>query len=204
MFVIGLTGGIGTGKSEVSGILEGMGAAVINADVIGHQEYRPGTGGWREVVEAFGRDILTPDGEVDRKKLGALVFSDSEAIKRLNAIMLPRICDTVTQRIVELREQGRGVVVVEAAILLEAGWTSLVDEVWVTTAPEEVVTKRLQNRDSMDAGSVRARISSQMSQAERAQRADVIIENAGTLEELENRIKILWSSRVSPRQGEQV
>ena len=204
MFVIGLTGGIGTGKSEVSGILEGMGAAVINADVIGHQEYRPGTGGWREVVEAFGRDILTPEGEVDRKKLGALVFSDSEAIKRLNAIMLPRICDTVTQRIVELREQGRGVVVVEAAILLEAGWTSLVDEVWVTTAPEEVVTKRLQNRDSMDAGSVRARISSQMSQTERAQRADVIIENPGTLEELENRIKILWSSRVSPRQGEQV
>jgi len=95
------------------------------------------------------------------------------------------------------------VVVVEAALLLEAGWTSLVDEVWVTTAPEEAVAKRLQSRNSLDADSVRSRVSSQMPQAERAKRADVIIENRGTLKELENRIKELWSSRVSPRQGEQ-
>ena len=131
MIVIGLTGGIGTGKSQVATILQDMGVEVINADVLGHQVYEPRTEGWREVVEAFGKDVLTPTGEVDRKKLGATVFSDPEALGRLNAIMHPRIYQMVEERLEGLKDEGRQVVVVEAALLVEANWVSLVDEVFI-------------------------------------------------------------------------
>ena len=86
MLIIGLTGGIGTGKTQVANILEDLGAAIVNADLLGHEVYTPDTDGWREVVDAFGEDVLTPEGEVDRGKLGALVFSDPKALGRLNAI----------------------------------------------------------------------------------------------------------------------
>ena len=135
MLVIGLTGSIGTGKSEVAHLLQSLGAVIIDADLVGHEAYKPNTESWREVVEAFGEDIVQPNGEIDRRKLGAIVFSKPEQLARLNGIMHPRMARMVAEELDRLRCQGAPVAVVEAALLFEAGWDSLVDEVWVTDSP---------------------------------------------------------------------
>ena len=199
MLTIGLTGGIGSGKSEVARALEEFGAVVVNADRVGHQAYAPNTEAWHEVVAAFGEDILAANGEVDRKKLGAVVFSDPKALARLNRIMHPRIYQAIAAQLQRLREQGVRVAVVEAALLIEAGWLPLVDEVWVVSASEEAVVQRVRARTSLSEDEVRRRIRSQMSAEERRRYADVVIENEGTLEELRQRVRALWEERVRPR-----
>ena len=136
MLVIGLTGGIGTGKSEVSRILREMGAVVIDADKVGHETYAANSETWRVVVATFGEDVVLPDGQIDRQALSSIVFDDSVAVEKLNAIMHPRMAKLLEVRIQQHREV-RADVVLEAALLVEAGWNSLVDEVWVVTAPEE-------------------------------------------------------------------
>ena len=196
MLVIGLTGGIATGKTEVSKVLRDLGAEVISADEAGHESYRSGTEGWREVVAEFGEGILAPGGEVDRGKLGTIVFEDERALSRLNAIVHPRVRSMVEGRIRGSRERGGGVVVVEAALLLEASWASLADEVWVTVAREEQVVERVQGRDRLDEEAVGARLRSQMSQAERISRADAVIDNSGSLEDLRDRVRELWNERI--------
>src|SRR5918999_4939022 len=113
MIVIGLTGGIGTGKSEVARILQGLGATLISADQVGHEAYRPHSEVWQEVVKAFGEEILQPDSEIDRKKLGSIVFSDPQHLVRLNQIMHSRMARMVAQQIERLRQEGAPVVVVE-------------------------------------------------------------------------------------------
>ena len=199
MFVIGLTGGIGTGKSQAAMVLGDLGADVIEADRLGHEVYRPQTDGWREVVETFGSEVLTPDGEVDRRKLGVIVFGDAEALGRLNAITHPRIRRMIQERIGRLGEIGREVVVVEAALLLEAGWRPLVDEVWVTVAAEQRVVRRIRGRNDLSEKAVLERVRAQMPQDERAQAADVIIENDGSLEDLRGQVEALWGARVLRR-----
>ena len=194
--VIGLTGGIGTGKTQVSRILEELGASVINADLLGHEAYMPQTETWRRIVAAFGEGVLTEGGEVDRKKLGALVFGDPEALERLNGIMHPRIREMIEERIARLKSEGQRVVVVEAALFVEANWTSLADELWVTAAREDLVIERLKNRANMDEDAIRSRIRSQMPQEERLGYADVVIENEGGLDDLKHRVHQLWTSRV--------
>ena len=196
MFVLGLTGGIGTGKSQVGDILAGLGASIINADTLGHKVYEPDTDGWAEVVNAFGEDVLSPTREVDRKKLGGVVFSDPRALERLNAIMHPRIYGLIEDEIEVLKETGRGEVVVEAALLIEAGWTPLVDEIWVTTSPEEFVVERLQKRNGLSEEAIRARIASQMSQEERIKHASEVIDNSSSLSELGRQVQQLWEHRV--------
>jgi dephospho-CoA kinase len=199
MFVIGLTGGIGTGKSQVSRILEDLGAVIINADLLGHEVYMPGSEGWREVKEAFGEGVIAPGGEVDRRQLGAIVFNDPEALRRLNAITHPRIFKLTEERLQSLGGQDIGVAVVEAALLIEANWISLADEVWVTTSPEEQVIQRLRARNNLDEAAIRTRIRSQMPQAERVKHADAVIDNSGSLEDLRAQIQKLWNSRVLAR-----
>ena len=196
MVVIGLTGGIGTGKTQVSTILEYLGAEIINADLLGHEAYRPQTETWRRIVETFGEGVLAESGEVDRKKLGATVFSGPEALGRLNAIMHPRIYQMIEERLEGLKDEGRQVVVVEAALFVEANWTPLADELWITTASEEQVIERLKARTNLDEEAIRARIRSQMPQEERLRHADVVIENDGSLGDLEDRVHHLWNSRV--------
>jgi dephospho-CoA kinase len=196
MLVIGLTGGIGAGKTEVSKILRELGAAVINADLLGHEVYKPQTEGWREVVQQFGEGVLTAGGEVDRKKLGAIVFNDSGALKRLNAITHPRIYAMIEKEIRKLGEEGQEVAVVEAALLIEAGWKPLVSQVWVVTTPEEQALMRLRGRSNLSEDAARARIRSQMPQAERVKHADVVIDNSGSLAELRDQVKRAWNSQV--------
>lgn len=200
MLVIGLTGGIGTGKTQVSEMLEKLGAAIVNADLLGHEVYRTQSEGWQAVVDAFGQGILNPEGDIDRSKLGPIVFGDPEALKKLNGITHPRIYSLAEKSIEEHREQGRDVAVLEAALLIEAKWTGLVDEIWVTTALEQDVINRIQERNGLDEGAIRTRIASQMPQDERVTYADVVIENAGDLNELENKIQDLWNSRVAVNQ----
>ena len=192
MKVIGLTGGIGSGKSTVSQYLLELGAVILDADKVGHEAYRPNTETWREVVAAFGREILTPDDEIDRKKLGGIVFGNPESLARLNQIMHPRMYDMMKVRIEEYRQQGVDVVVLEAAILLEANWTPLVDEVWVTVASESTVVQRVKERTGLTEEQILARIRSQLSSEERAKQADVIINNDGSQEELKAKVEELW------------
>jgi len=192
MKVIGLTGGIGSGKSTVSRFLGEMGAVVLDADKVGHQAYQPGTETWKELVAAFGEDIVAPDSTIDRRKLGAIVFADPEALAHLNRIMHPRMFDMMKARIEEYRGQGTEVVVLEAAILLEANWTPLVDEVWVTVASESTVVQRTRERTGLPEEQIKARIRSQLSNEERSQQAKVVITNDGDLEELRVKVEELW------------
>jgi dephospho-CoA kinase len=201
MIVIGLTGGIGTGKSEVARILQGLGATLISADQVGHEAYRPHSEVWQEVVKAFGEEILQPDGEIDRKKLGSIVFSDPQQLVRLNQIMHPRMARMVAQQIEGLRQEGVPVVVVEAALLFEAGWDSLVDEVWTTDSAIEVVISRLQARNGLSEEEIRKRINSQMPAKERLARSDVVIDNSGDVANLERTVQSLWNNRVKEKVG---
>ena len=199
MIVIGLTGGIGTGKSEVARIFQELGAVLINADQIGHQAYNPHSEIWQEVVKAFGEEILQPSGEIDRKKLGSIVFADPDQLTRLNQIMHPRMARMVARQVQELGEQGADVVVVEAALLFEAGWDSLVGEVWSTESPEDLVTKRLQSRSGLSQEEAKKRIDSQMSAEERKSRSQVVVDNSGDLVDLEKVVRSIWDQRVKAK-----
>ena len=199
MIVIGLTGGIGSGKSEVSRVLNELGAEIIDADRVGHEAYQPHTETWEALVAAFGKGILQPTGEVDRKKLGSIVFSNPDALTQLNAIVHPRMREMMRERLDEHRARGARAVVIEAAVLLEAGWESLVDEVWVTTATEESVVQRISQRNNLSEEEIRKRINSQLRNEERVRRATVVIENSDGLEELRQRVRDLWDERVQGR-----
>jgi dephospho-CoA kinase len=201
MIVIGLTGGIGTGKSEVARILQGLGAALISADQVGHEAYKPHSEIWQEVVKAFGEEILQPNGEIDRKRLGSIVFAHPQELARLNQIMHPRMADMVARRIEQLGKEGVPVVVVEAALLFEAGWDSLVDEVWTTDSTIETVINRLQARNGFSEEEIRKRINSQMPTRERLARSDVIIGNSGDVASLERTVRSLWDNRVKGKVG---
>ena len=196
--VIGLTGGIGSGKSTVADILEALGAKIIRADSVGHEVYRPRTQGWQRVTEAFGRDVLAPDGSIDRQKLGAIVFSDAHARARLNAIVHPLIAAEIRRRIEAHRAAGSlEPIVVEAAVLIEAGWISLVDEVWLVVADRDVVIDRLGKQRRLAPEEARVRIAAQLGDAERQRYAHVVIRNTGSLEELREQVRTLWARSVS-------
>ena len=197
MFVIGLTGSIGTGKSEAARQLEALGASIISADEVGHEAYTPNTEAWEQVIAAFGDDILQDDGDIDRRKLGTIVFSDSSQLEKLNQIMHPRMARMVADKIEVLRDQGVNVVVVEAALLFEAGWDTLVEEVWVTDSPEHIVIGRLKERNGLSEEEAKKRINSQMGRAERIERSDFVINNSGDMADLGNAIKELWERRVT-------
>ena len=160
MKVIGLTGGIGSGKSTVSRFLAELGAVILDADRVGHEAFKPDTEIWRQVVTAFGRQILTPRRDIDREKLGEIVFGNPESLARLNQIMHPRMYEIVTAQLDGYRRQGMDVVVLEAPLLIEAGWTSSVDEVWVTVASEATVLSRLEEQKGLSRQEALARIHS--------------------------------------------
>ena len=196
MLVIGLTGGIGTGKSEAARQLEKLGALIISADQVGHEAYTVNTEAWEQVVATFGNGILQDDKEIDRRKLGGIVFSDPSQLKKLNQIMHPRMARIVSDKIEAFRGQGVDTVVVEAALLFEAGWDSLVEEVWVTDASEEIIIGRLRERNGLSEEEAKKRINSQMDRMERIGRSDFVINNSGDMAELGTTIKELWDRRV--------
>ncbi len=196
MRVIGLTGGIGTGKSQAARILEELGAVVVNADLLGHQAYEPDTETWQEIVDAFGPGVVGPEGEIDRKRLGRIVFSNPGAKSKLDAIVWPQIAMLARKQIESLLKQETDTIVLEAAVLVEAGWDFLVDEVWVTHAPRELVRQRLKFRDGLTTEEIDRRIEAQIPFEERLKEGYVPIENASTLEALRDRVQTLWRRRI--------
>ena len=191
--VIGLTGGIGAGKSTVTQMLEELGAAVIDADKVGHQIYLPDLPAWREIVATFGQGILDADRTINRQALGKIVFADPEALRRLNRIVHPKMYERMAELIAELRAHGgMKAIVVEAAVLIEANWMSLVDQVWVVVASEAVVVGRLAKQRSLSPDQVRTRIAAQLPNDERLKHAQVVIRNDGSLEEVRTAIQQAW------------
>ncbi len=196
--VIGLTGVIGSGKSAVARMLAEMDAAVVDADRIGHSVYEPGEPAFDELKTAFGEGIVGSDGRIARAKLAALVFASAQALGRLNAIVHPRIRQRLAAEVAELRAAARvPAIVIEAAVLLEAGWQDLCDEVWLVTAPTASVRERLAAERRMTPAQVAKRLGAQLSEEERRRHADVVIENDGTLEQLRARLAEIWQQRVA-------
>ena len=196
MKVIGLTGGIGTGKGEVAAVLRSLGAQVIDADKAGHDVYQPGTEGWQRVVALFGTGILDSKRVIDRGKLGSLVFADEQARNRLNEALHPLIREGIQGRLEELRRQNVQVAVVEAALLFEAGWRDMADEVWTVSAPTEAVSKRLQQHRGLSPQEVVQRVEAQSTDEWRRQQADVVIDNSGGLDDLRRQVQYLWEQRI--------
>ncbi len=198
MITIGLTGGIGCGKSAAAVILAELGAVLIDADKVGHEVYEPGKPCWDALVDAFGREIVAPDQTIDRKKLGARVFSDPSALKRLNAIVQPRIAEEINERVRYLRSRGvEAPIVVEAAVLVEAGWQWLVDEIWVVTCSRERAVSRVIAARGLSREQVERRIGNQISETERTRDADCVIRNDGSLAELRAGIERCWRERIA-------
>jgi len=190
---IGLTGGIGSGKSTVAQILSDLGARVINADAVGHEVYLPQSPGWYRVTEAFGPGVLKPDQTIDRQKLGAIVFADAPARAQLNAIVHPLIYDEIRRRIASERAAGLcGPIVVEAAVLIEANWLPLVDAVWLVVADKSAAVDRVARQRGLSPDEVATRIAAQLSDAERRPYAHVILENTGSIDELRTRVASAW------------
>ena len=191
--VIGLTGGIGAGKSTVTQMLAELGAAVIDADKVGHQIYLPDMPARHEIVDAFGADVLNPDRSINRQALGKRVFADPEALHTLNRIVHPKMFDRMRELIEELRTRGgMKAIVVEAAVLIEANWTPLVDYVWVVVASEAVVTERLAKQRNLSPEQVRARLAAQLSTADRLKHAHVVITNDGSLADVRAAVQRAW------------
>ena len=195
--VIGLTGGIASGKSVVSKMLAERGAHVIDADKVGHEAYAPGGECHRAVVQSFGDDIVGAGGEIDRKALGAKVFGDPSQRKRLESIVWPWMRGEMEKRLAALSDQGVRVVVLEAAVLIEAVWLPIVDRVWLVTVPRDVARARMMSRNGLTAEQADARIDAQLTNEERARHADVIVENDGTLDQLERRVGEEWDRLVA-------
>ncbi len=198
MKVVGLTGGIASGKSTVARFLAELGAAVIDADRVGHEVLKFDPEVWRELVAAFGQGILTPDSQISRERLGELVFGYPELLARLNCIVHPRITERMKFRLDNYRRQGVKVVVIEAALLMESGWYSLVDEVWVTVASEATILGRLRGRAGLSESEAYARIRAQLPPEERLKRADVVIDTDCSLDELRARVCQTWRRLNSP------
>ncbi len=193
MITIGLTGGIGSGKSETARILRGLGARVLDTALLGHKVYRKGAPAFDAVVREFGPGITGPDGEIDRKKLGPIVFADPEKRKRLEAIVWPGIAKALGEKLAAGRAEHAAVTVIDSAMLLEAGWDSFADEVWTVEAPDEQVIARVTKRSGLAEAEVRLRMAAQLPNTERRKRAKLIILNDGDRDALERRVTLAWS-----------
>ncbi len=189
MKVIGLTGGIGSGKSAVSAILKKYGARVVDADAISHKIMQKGEAAYYEIVDAFGTCILDDNENINRGRLGNIVFSDRELLDKLTHISHTHIIATMENEIEEYRKSGfKGLVAIDAPLPVKRGFLDLVDEVWVVTAKKETRIKRVISRSGLSAEQAEKRIQAQMSEEEYLKLADVVIENNGTIEELEEKV----------------
>lgn len=193
MFVIGLTGGIASGKSLVSRMLKQLGARIIDADIVGHQVMESGLPAYEELIEYFGSSILDSQDRIDRKVLGCIVFADYEKLQVLNSISHPRILERIRQILGELKEQGVcEVVVIEAALLFEIKLDTLVDEVWTVETTPEIQVQRLMERNGFSEKKAQERIKAQVPAKERIAKAHKLIWNKGEPEELERQILELY------------
>lgn len=193
MEVIGLTGGIASGKSTVSSILKSLGAYVIDADVVSREIMLKGSQTYNKLVSKFGKEILKDDGEIDRKKLGNLVFADKQKLKELNAITHPEIIKRIKGIIDEERKNGKEkAIVLDAALLIEMRLFNMVDEVWLVVVDKKTQIRRLMKRDNLKYKDALNRIKSQMSIEDKMKYADFIINNCKDFNAIKKQVELLW------------
>ncbi len=192
MFVIGLTGGIGTGKTELTHVLRELGAVVIESDKVAHLSYRPGTDAYEDIIDQFGREILDESGVIDRAKLGGLVFAVPELRIHLEMIVWPAARSWIEERLMQEKERGTKIIVIEVPKLFEAGWDDLADAVWTIEAPSDLIAQRVNIRSNLGEAEKNARVKAQITSGERAERADLLIENTAKLADLREQITNLW------------
>ncbi|MBI1921395.1 MAG: dephospho-CoA kinase [Geobacter sp.] len=199
MRVIGLTGGIASGKSTVARLLEQLGAKVIDADQLARETVRPGQPAYEEIVREFGAAILAPDGTINRKALGGIVFADPAARRRLETITHPAIGRLAEEYLARYRASSEKVVFYMAPLLIEAGVTSRVEEIWVVYADPETQVQRVMARDSVSRDEALQRLAAQMPMHEKVRFGRVVIDNTGTLEELEMQVSEVWEREIAGR-----
>ncbi|HHV83756.1 MAG TPA: dephospho-CoA kinase [Tepidanaerobacter syntrophicus] len=195
MIVIGLTGGIASGKSTVTALLKEKGAVIIDADKIAREIMSKGEPAWFEVLNYFGDEILNDDrSDIDRKKLASIVFSDKAKLEALNNITHPKIIEEIKKQVEEYKKAGKKIIVIDAALLIEAGLDKIVDEVWVIAANEDVQLQRLMAREKdITKDEAVKRIKSQMPLAEKLKFADRVIDNNSSIEETKNQVDKIWT-----------
>jgi len=193
MKVIGITGNIASGKSTVARMFEALGARIIDADEIARIVVEPGAPAWEEIVSEFGRDILEPDGAINRKRLADIVFGDEAKRKRLNDITHPRIRERISDLLREYEKEGAPVVMVEATLIVErGGLMSLIDGLIVVTADEETQIERLIRDKGYKREEAVSRLRAQMPAREKMMHGDYIIDNSGSLEDTRAQVKAVW------------
>ena len=194
MKIIGLTGGIASGKSTAARYLGECGAHVIDADILGHRAYDPGTDAFRQVVATFGDDVVGDDGNIDRRALGGKVFGKPDQLTALTDIVWPEIRRLAAVATEEIRARDSdAIVILEAAVLFEAGWEQGLDETWVITVDVDVAVQRAMARDNHDEEAVRKRIAAQLSNSERVARASVAIDNSADEATLQRLLALEWA-----------
>ncbi|NLJ83303.1 MAG: dephospho-CoA kinase [Halanaerobiaceae bacterium] len=189
--IIGLTGGIASGKSTVSNYLAELGAIIIDADKIAHEIMEKGKPAYWQVIEAFGRGILAENGEIDRSRLGKIVFNDPEQKKTLEEITHPQVIREMREKIEEYRAENK-VIVLDIPLLFEAGLEFMVDEIWVVYVDRETQLQRLMARDGLSYQEANKRIQAQMSLEEKRELADFLIDNRSTIEDLKRKVLLKW------------
>ena len=200
MKIIGLTGGIACGKSTVSTELRALGAAIIDADALAHELSQPHQPLYNAYVQRFGREIVTANGALDRAAIARRVFADPAVRAEVDAIAHPLIRMAAEERLRAARDENKRAAVLDVPLLFEAGWDALADETWVVALPREEQLARLLARDkTMCESDARARIAAQMPLREKCARADVVIDNSGTKEEVREYIGELWKERIIDR-----
>lgn len=192
MFVIGLTGGISSGKSTVEGILSKLGAYIIDTDRIAREVVQPQKTAWREIVQCFGERVLALDGTIDRKALGEIVFKDSNFRQRLEEITHPRILECVRQEMAEAEQKGIRILVLDVPLLIEAGWRHMADEVWVVYVDSATQRSRLMKRDGIPCEQAQQRIRAQMNLEDKVRHGDVVIDNSGNLAQTTEQVVTAW------------
>lgn len=189
-YIIGLIGGIASGKSKMTERFQKMGAGVIDCDKLAHSLYAPGEECYQSMIDAFGKEIVEANGNIDRKTLGSIVFSDKDKLQLLNSIVWPNLLKKSKLRVKELHEQeGKEIVILEAAVLLQAGWETECHEIWSCIIPSEVATQRIMDRNLLSEDDAKARIASQMKNSVVVAHSNVVFSS-------------LWSYEYSQRQAE--
>lgn len=192
MKLIGLTGGIASGKSTVARILERLGAAIVNADVLSREVVEPGQDAWKDIIATFGTDVLQPDQALDRQKLRTIIFNNPQARKKLEEIIHPRVRALAEKRIREHTDTGYAVIVYEVPLLFEAKIHEWLRPVILVACDEKTQAERIVRRDRVTDAEAQKTIDAQMSLEEKRKLADYVIDNNGSLDDLERQVRVLW------------
>lgn len=201
--IIGLTGGIASGKSTVSLLLKEKGAVIIDADKVAKKIMEPGKPAWTQVVEYFGKEILKGGQEIDRKKLGNIVFSNQKQLEVLNRITHPKIVKEIKKQLEYYKKSSERVIILDGALLLEIGLNALVDEVWLVAVDEKIQLERLLARDiGLDEKAAMDRINSQMPLKQKLKYADRVIDNSGSIKNTNIQLDKIWREMLQSWQKE--